>query len=113
MLRIQTDKIGDMAVVECEGRIEKEQAAKKMFDVATSQEGARIVVLDLSEVYDMAPVGIDALVDLQTWAFHRRHRAGIDHPTHQSAEIQNSCNGNRQTRGLARRPATTSSARAA
>jgi anti-anti-sigma regulatory factor len=81
MLRIQTDKIGDMAVVECEGRIEKEQSAKKMFDVATSQEGARIVVLDLSEVYDMAPVGIDALVDLQTWALHHDIQLKLFNPS--------------------------------
>jgi len=81
MLRIQTDKIGDMAVVECEGRIEKEQTAKKMFDVATSQDGARIVVLDLSEVYDMAPVGIDALVDLQTWAFHHDIQLKLFNPS--------------------------------
>jgi anti-anti-sigma regulatory factor len=69
MLRIQTDKIGDMAVVECEGRIEKEHSAKRLYDIVVSHEEARIIVLDLSEVYDMAAVGIDTLVSLQQWAF--------------------------------------------
>lgn len=34
-------------------------------------------------------------------------------PTHHSAAIQNSCNGRRQTRGVARRPAISNSSRAA
>ena len=88
MLRIQTDKIGDMAVVECEGRIEKEQTAKKMFDVATSQDGARIVVLDLSEVYDML-----AATPKQVDAEHRSFYAeddGVIHAEEDKAADSNS-----------------------
>jgi hypothetical protein len=50
MLRINIDNIGDLAIVECEGRIVRSDAAFKLRDAVTSQSDARTVVLELSEV---------------------------------------------------------------
>ena len=68
MFNIHTDKIGDMAVVECEGRIVRSDAAFKLRDAVTSQVDANIVVLDLSEVYALEGGGLGMLVFLQRWA---------------------------------------------
>ena len=94
MLRIQTDRIGDMAIVECEGRIEKEQAAKRLYDIVVSREGARIVVLDLSEVYDMSEAGVDALVSMQRWAFDHDTQLKLFNPSRSlRARLQRSGHG--------------------
>ena len=58
MFNIHTDKIGDMAVVECEGRIVRSDAAFKLRDAVTSQADANIVVVDLSEVYAVEGGGL-------------------------------------------------------
>ena len=50
MLKINVDNIGDLAVVECEGRIVQSDAAFRLRDAVTLQGDARTVVLDLSEV---------------------------------------------------------------
>ena len=68
MFNIHTDKIGDMAVVECEGRIVRSDAAFKLREAVTSQRDARIVVLELSEVHALEGGGLGMLVFLQRWA---------------------------------------------
>ena len=68
MLRMQMDKIGDMAIVECEGSIECSDAALKLREAVTAHGDARIVVVDLSEVVDLAACGVFMLLFLQKWA---------------------------------------------
>ena len=51
MLRVRVENIGEMAVIECEGRIVRSEAAFKLREAVKSQRDARIVVLDLSEVH--------------------------------------------------------------
>ena len=50
MTNIHVDKVGEMAVVECDGRFVRSDEAFKLRDAVTSQRGARIVVLDLTEM---------------------------------------------------------------
>ena len=50
MLSVHIENIGDMAVVECEDRVVRSEAAFKLREAVTSQGNARIIVLDLSEV---------------------------------------------------------------
>ena len=50
MLNVTVENIGELAVVECEGKIVQREAALKLREAVTSQTGARIVVLELSEV---------------------------------------------------------------
>jgi anti-anti-sigma regulatory factor len=62
------DNIGDLAVVECEGRIVQSEAAFKLREAVTSQRDARIVVLELSDVQAIEGGGLGMLVFLQRWA---------------------------------------------
>jgi anti-anti-sigma factor len=68
MLNVTVENIGEMAVVECEGRIVQSESAYKLREAVTSQTDARIVVLDLSEVRAMGGVGFCMLVLLRRWA---------------------------------------------
>jgi len=51
MLNVTVESIGELAVVECEGRIVQREAAVKLRNAVTSQTDARIVVLELSVVH--------------------------------------------------------------
>ena len=67
MLSMHIDNINnDLAVVECEGRIVGSEAFR-LREAVTSQREARIVVLDLSEVYALGGGGLGMLVYLQQW----------------------------------------------
>jgi anti-anti-sigma factor len=68
MLNVTVENIGEMAVVECEGRIVQSEAAFKLREAVTSQTDARIVVLELSEVDAIEGGGLGMLVFLQRWA---------------------------------------------
>ena len=50
MLKLSVENIGDLAIVECEGRIVRSESAFKLRDVVTSQSDAHTVVIELSEV---------------------------------------------------------------
>jgi anti-anti-sigma factor len=67
MTNIHVDKVGEMAVVECEGRFVRSEEAFKLRDVVTSQRNAQIVVLDLTEMRAIGGGGIGVLVFLQRW----------------------------------------------
>jgi anti-anti-sigma regulatory factor len=68
MLSVNIDNIGDLAIVECEGRLVHSDAAFKLREAVTSQGDARTVVLDLSEVNAIEGGGFGMLVFLQRWA---------------------------------------------
>ena len=68
MLSIYVENIGEMAVIECEGRIVRSDAAFKLREAVTSQRDARIVVLELSEVHAIEAGGLGMLVFLWRWA---------------------------------------------
>jgi anti-anti-sigma regulatory factor len=68
MLSIHTENIGEMAVIECEGRIVRSEATFKLREAVTSQRDVRVIVLDLSEVYAIEGEGLGMLVFLQRWA---------------------------------------------
>jgi anti-anti-sigma regulatory factor len=75
MLNINIDNIGDLAIVECEGRIVQSDAAFKLRDAVTSQNDARTVVVELSEVHALEGGGLGMLIFLQRWA--RDHGIGF------------------------------------
>jgi len=68
MLTVQIETLGDLRVVECEGRMVRSEAVVKLRDAVMSQVAARIIVLDLSEVDAIAGGGVGMLVFLQRWA---------------------------------------------
>jgi anti-anti-sigma regulatory factor len=68
MLNVTVENIGELAVVEREGRIVQREAALKLRQAVTSQSDARIVVLELSEVHAIEGGGLGMLVFLRRWA---------------------------------------------
>lgn len=66
MLSLNIEKLGDMTVVECKGGIVRSDAAMKVLQAITSQQNARIVVLDLTEVQSIEG-GLGTLWFLQRW----------------------------------------------
>ena len=67
MLEIHTETIGDMAVIECAGRIANAHAYA-LRDAVIAQNEARTLVLDLTEVNALERSGLGMLVSLQFWA---------------------------------------------
>jgi anti-anti-sigma factor len=80
MLSVHIEQVGDMAVVECEGRIVHSEAVFKLRDAVLSQTAARIVVLDLSEVDAIGGGGLGMLVFLQRWAYAHNIRLKLFNP---------------------------------
>ncbi len=75
MLALRIEKIGELAVVECEGRVVRSEAAVKLREAVTSLRNARIIVLDFSEVRAIESRGLrsrDAPVSA-TMGFRPRH----------------------------------------
>lgn len=68
MLRILVEKIGDMAIVECEGRVVRSDAAFRLRNAVTSLRDVRIIVVDLSEVRAIEGGGPGMLTFLGRWA---------------------------------------------
>jgi anti-anti-sigma regulatory factor len=83
MLSVHVENIGEMAVIECEGRIVRSEAALRLRDVVNSQGGARIIVLDLSEVTAIEGGGLGMLMFLGRWAHDHDIRLKLFNP-HQS-----------------------------
>lgn len=81
MPSIHIDNVGDMAVVECEGRFVRREDAFKLRDAVTSQTDAQIVVLDLTEVHAIGGGGIGMLVYLQRWAQDHHIRFKLFNPS--------------------------------
>jgi hypothetical protein len=68
MLTLRIEHIGDMAIVECKGRIVRRDAALKLREVVTAQQNVRIVVLDLTKVGALEGGGLGMLWFLERWA---------------------------------------------
>ena len=68
MLSVHIENIGEMAIIECEGRIVRSEAAFKLREALNLQSDARIIVLDLSEVSAIEGGGLGMLVFLRRWA---------------------------------------------
>ena len=81
MLKVNIDNIGDLAIVECEGRIVRSEAAFKLRDVVTSQSDAHTVVIELSEVRAIEGGGLGMLVFLQGWACDHDIRLKLFNPS--------------------------------
>ncbi len=68
MLTVHIENIGELAVIECAGRIVRSEAAFKLRGAVTSQGDSQAIVLDLSEVSAIEGGGLGMVVFLQQWA---------------------------------------------
>jgi anti-anti-sigma factor len=81
MFNVAVEKIGELAVVECEGRIVRGDSAYKLRDAVTSLTDARIVVLELSKLSVLGGGGLGMLVSLQRWARENNIRFLLFNPS--------------------------------
>jgi anti-anti-sigma regulatory factor len=72
MLSIHVDKLTDLAVVECKGRIIRSDSVFKLRDTVMAQQDAHVIALDLSAVQAIGGGGLGMLVFLDNWA-HQHH----------------------------------------
>jgi anti-anti-sigma regulatory factor len=68
MLNVHSDRVGDVAVLQCEGRIVRSDAAFALRDAVTHEQDARVVVLDLTDVNTVEGGGLGMLIYLHRWA---------------------------------------------
>jgi anti-anti-sigma factor len=80
MRHIMIENIGDMAVIECEGRI-AHSTALELREAIVAQDKARVLILDLSEVNTVDGDGLGALVSLQYWAQQRGIQLKVFNPS--------------------------------
>ena len=80
MRHIITEKIGDMAVIECEGRI-AHNTALELREAVVAQNKARVLILDLSEVNTVEGDAMGMLVSLQYWAQQRGIQLKVFNPS--------------------------------
>jgi anti-anti-sigma regulatory factor len=82
MLDVHTEKIGELAVVECEAGVLQNEAAFTLWEAVTSQRNARIILLDLSEVRAVeGAASLGMLVFLQRWAHDHDIRFKLFNPS--------------------------------
>jgi anti-anti-sigma regulatory factor len=81
MLDLQVERIGDLALLDCEGRIVRSEAAFKLLEAVMSLREARTIVLDLSEVSAIEEGGLGMLLFLQRWANDHDIRFKLFNPT--------------------------------
>jgi len=65
---VHKEKIGDVAVIRCEGRMVGSAAAFKLRDEVRLQGDARVVLIDLSELGFLGGDVLGMLVFLQAWS---------------------------------------------
>jgi anti-anti-sigma regulatory factor len=67
MFGVHKEKIGDVSVILCKGRMAGGEAALKLRDEVRRQEDTRVVLLDLSELVSLGGDVMGMLVALQLW----------------------------------------------
>jgi anti-anti-sigma regulatory factor len=80
MLNVGIENVGEMAVIECRGRIVRSEAAFKLREAVKSQSDAHTIVVDLSKVSAVEGGGLGMLVFLQRWAHDHDIRLRLFNP---------------------------------
>ena len=94
MFRINVEKLNDVAVVECKGRIVRSDSVFKLRDFVQSQAPVGTIALDMSEVEAIGGGGLGMLAFLERWTHDRGIRLKLFSPSR--AVLQ----GLEQTRAL-------------
>jgi len=68
MLTIRVENLGDLAIVDCKGRIVHSDSVFNLRDAVMAQSSAHIIALDLYEVEAIGGGGLGMLAFLQRWA---------------------------------------------
>ncbi len=81
MLIIRAENLGDLAVVECKGRITGSDSVFKLRDFVQAQAPTHTIALDLSEVDAIGGGGLGMLAFLERWARERDIRLKLFCPS--------------------------------
>jgi len=81
MFTTYVENIGDMTVIECEGRLVRSEAAFKLRDVLVAHPDTHFVVLDLTAVSAVEGGGLGMLAFLQRWAHDHDIRLKLFNPS--------------------------------
>jgi|SRR5271170_2331590 anti-anti-sigma regulatory factor len=81
MLSLHAQKIEDVAIIECNGRIVQSDSAFALRNLVMSQADARIILLDLSGVSSVEGGGLGMLMFLERWAYDHDIRFKLFNPT--------------------------------
>ncbi len=68
MLTVNIDRVGDVVLARCAGRIVRGEPVCTLRKALTSERNTRVIVLDLSEVESVDAGGLSALVALHLWS---------------------------------------------
>jgi anti-anti-sigma regulatory factor len=80
-MELHVDHIGDLAVVECRGRIFGDDAASDLRDAVLSQAEFSSVILDLSQVYVVGNNILYMMARLHRWAIEHHVDLRFFNPT--------------------------------
>src|SRR5260370_17220900 len=86
MLTLRIEHIGDMAIVECKGKIVRRDATLKLREAVTAQQNVRIVLLDLTKVGAIEGGGLGMLWFLQRWTDDNDIKFKLYNPIHSVRE---------------------------
>ena len=78
---INMEQTGDVAVLQCAGRMVRAQALSLLKDAVTSLSELRVTVLDLSKVEIIDAGGLGMLVSLHNWACVNRIQLKLVQPS--------------------------------
>jgi len=86
MFLTRVERFHDLAVVECKGRLTLSDAVFKLRDATQSEDDARVIAIDLSEVEAIGGGGLGMLVYLERWARDNKIQLKLFCPSEQVME---------------------------
>jgi anti-anti-sigma regulatory factor len=82
MLNIYTEHIGNLAIIECDGRIASAKAASRLGEAVTAEVDAEAVVVDLTGVDVVNRSALKMFAFLQRWGQTHDVQLKMFGPTH-------------------------------
>jgi anti-anti-sigma factor len=81
MLTMNVEKLKDLAIVRCIGRIVRGENIRPLKGAAIAANDTRLIVMDLSEVESIDAAGLSALVSLHHWSRSRGIQLKLVNPS--------------------------------
>ncbi len=87
MLTTYVEKMKDVAIVRCAGRLVRGEGVRVLKNVVVSGNDSRVIVLDLSDVESVDAAGLTALISLHHWSRSRNIELKLVNPSRFVLEI--------------------------
>jgi len=89
MLTISVEKLKDLAIVRCAGRIVRGENIRPLKSGVIAANDTRLIVMDLTEVESIDAAGLSALVSLHHWSRSRGIQLKLANPSRFVLELLN------------------------